>query len=963
MRNLTSFILCLLLFQLVAACTPGLTADQRAELWVLRTLNGMSLREMVSQMFIIGVPEADIAFNRELFEDLRREVMDFGAGGILLSEGDPFRQSALIAELQEQADLPLLVLQDMEQGAGTQVTFATEFPRAMAFGAAGDVEMAYRAGQVTGREARTLGVHMILAPVANISAMPANPALGNRTFGDEPIRVGQFVKRFIEGAQRNGVLATAKYFPRIAFGSEDSSRQEIDTSFIESAFVTPNVPRLLPFREAIDADVGAIMMTHIAVPDTTSGAASSAALSPEFSSNFLRERLAYDGLIVSDELDRSWLNNIEPDSVALLVASAGYDLLLSPSQPDLLRNALVKAVSNGRIPEERIRASVRRVLRAKARLDLHIGLQKGPQNSREKRFSSIPTLLTRPSHRAAAAEVARRSVVALRNNGAVPETGSSEHIMLVSIVDSTTRGRSTIFANAVKVYHEGKLILRSLTRDNWKSNMPEVGREASKQNLVIVADLTSDDKPAGDAITGILGSLSNLSAPVVFTVFGSPYNVTSASDDVDAILLSFGAADVSIRAMSDVLFGRAETSARLPISLSDTYARGSGLFLQQRFPRIGIPEEAGLDAEGISELDRILWGAIADSAFPGAAIAVGRGETIVHLKGYGRYTYEGGKRVSPSAIFDLASLTKVIVTTTAVMQLIEQDKLALNDAVSSYVPEFAENHKEGVTIRDLITHTGGLIPFRPFYETEHATRESVLSAILSDSLVYEPGTMSRYSDFGPIVIALIVEQITGQPFDEYARKAIFEPLGMINTGYRKISRVANPDIVPTERDNYFRNRLIQGDVHDETAYILGGTAGHAGLFSTAEDLAKFAYMIINDGRLGDETFLRPETIRLFTTAVDQDRIHTRALGWDTKSQAGYSAAGHYFGRLSFGHTGFTGTSIWFDRDQSLYVILLTNRVYPTRDNSKHRQIRPAVADIVFRSIRRRAEAVYFESAE
>jgi CubicO group peptidase (beta-lactamase class C family) len=256
-----------------------------------------------------------------------------------------------------------------------------------------------------------------------------------------------------------------------------------------------------------------------------------------------------------------------------------------------------------------------------------------------------------------------------------------------------------------------------------------------------------------------------------------------------------------------------------------------------------------------------------------------------------------------------------------------------------------------------------LIPFRPFYRQEGATRDTVLLSIYADTLIYEPGTDSRYSDFGPIVLAEVVERITGQPFASWTRDHIFEPLGMRNTGFRAADSTSDPDVVPTELDDYFRNRLVQGVVHDENAYLLGGTAGHAGLFSNVEDLARFAHMIIREGRVGSERFLRPETVRLFTTPVDKDGAHSRALGWDTKSPSGYSSAGRYFGRRSFGHTGFTGTSIWFDPDQSLYVILLTNRVYPTRENSKHVAVRPDVAEIVYRALEAASPAGPARAAE
>lgn len=228
------------------------------------------------------------------------------------------------------------------------------------------------------------------------------------------------------------------------------------------------------------------------------------------------------------------------------------------------------------------------------------------------------------------------------------------------------------------------------------------------------------------------------------------------------------------------------------------------------------------------------------------------------------------------------------------------------------------------------------------------SREALIDSVMAESLLYAAGTESRYSDLGMITLMLIIEEVTGQDFSTYTREQIYEPLGMYDTGFRTTG-AADAGVVPTEQDETFRGRLIQGEVHDETAWILGGVSGHAGLFSTASDLAKLGYMLVNEGQINGEQFLEAETIRLFTDAPDAEKS-TRALGWDTKSPEGYSSAGEEFGPNSFGHTGFTGTSFWVDPDEDLFVILLTNRVYPTRENRKITQVRPKVADIAHGAI-------------
>jgi CubicO group peptidase (beta-lactamase class C family) len=285
------------------------------------------------------------------------------------------------------------------------------------------------------------------------------------------------------------------------------------------------------------------------------------------------------------------------------------------------------------------------------------------------------------------------------------------------------------------------------------------------------------------------------------------------------------------------------------------------------------------------------------------------------------------------------------------MMLYERGRIDLEAPLADYLQEFGQAGKDSVTVRQVLTHTAGLKPFYSFEQMGITTREEVIDFIARDSLIYEPDSAYRYSDLGMIMLAVTVERITGEPFNDFLKRNLYEPLGMLATGFRPAGGLGtSPDVVPTEIDTAYRGGLVQGEVHDERAWMLGGTAGHAGLFSTAEDLARYAAMYLNGGVYNGRRFFKRETIDRFTTRFENDLDHTRALGWDTKSTTGYSSAGRLFGPRSFGHTGFTGTSIWIDPDEQLFVILLTNRVYPTRSNRKIYAVRPRVADTVFESI-------------
>jgi len=325
-----------------------------------------------------------------------------------------------------------------------------------------------------------------------------------------------------------------------------------------------------------------------------------------------------------------------------------------------------------------------------------------------------------------------------------------------------------------------------------------------------------------------------------------------------------------------------------------------------------------------------------DSAFPGATIAVGYGDSVVLLAAVGHYDADDKRPVTTETIYDLASLTKVIGLTTAAMMLVDSGKLDLDAPAQRYVPAFQGANKDRVTIRHLLTHSSGMPAWRPLY-AEAKTREEALALVDTTALLRQPGDTFVYSDLGAMVLAQAVQAVSGERLDDFLAARLFGPLGMTSTRYLPPESWRRR-IAATENDTVFRHRVLRGEVHDENAGRLGGVSGHAGLFSTAPDLARFATWLL---RLRTINSLH---VRDFTHKQGIPPGSSRALGWDTPSEN--SSAGTKMGPNAFGHTGFTGTSIWFDPDRNLFIILLTNRVNPTRANTKILQVRRRVADLV-----------------
>lgn len=355
----------------------------------------------------------------------------------------------------------------------------------------------------------------------------------------------------------------------------------------------------------------------------------------------------------------------------------------------------------------------------------------------------------------------------------------------------------------------------------------------------------------------------------------------------------------------------------------------------------------GMAVDRLEQIDRVIGKGIAAGGFPGAAVVVGRGNSIPYERAFGRLTYRGPGTDSVSAdstIYDIASMTKVVGTTTALMILYDEGKVHLDDKVQKFIPEFVGRWKDRVTVRELLEHRGGLAPGRELWHKARSPKHA-REMVVTTKLATRPGWLTMYSDMGADLLGWVVEAASGQRLDTFLHDRVFAPLGMRNTTFRPAAalkyRIAPTEMFPP------RGHPIRGEVHDENAYVLGGVVGHAGLFSTASDLAIFAQMMLNRGEYHGVRLIADSTVRLFTTRVADER----ALGWEVGD--GERGSGDYFDERAYGHTGFTGTSMWIDPTRDLFVILLTNRIHDSRARRPSlviADVRADVADVAVLSL-------------
>ena len=923
--------------------------------WADSVLATLTLEEKVGQILMARGFGHYISTESDEYRRLTRMVLEEKLGGLIIFQGDVYEEAILLNRMQRLAKVPLLVSGDFERGLAMRVRRGTYFPDAMAIGATRNAEHAYRIGQAIAKEGRALGVHQTYAPVADINDNPDNPVINTRSFGSDRDLVATMVAAFTRGTNDGGMISTAKHFPGHGNTAIDS---HLELPTLALSRVRLDTMELVPFRAAIDNGVMSMMIAHIAVPALDSIPGIPATLSRPIVTDVLRGELGFRGLVVTDAMDMQGVTRGFSIGEGVVMAfQAGADIVLMPADVQIAVNALLGAVKSGEISEARLTASVRKVLDVKEKIGLH--------KNRCVEIESIADQVASREHQKLARTVARDAITVLSNDNAALPIKQDDRRKIVSVVINDTEDNLAVINRSsnpwpmepVGAYFHSQFRNRyaslqafrvgpSTNQLDFDSVLAAVGRADMVVLPLYVKVRTSSGKiglPSN--MDGFLQKLQALRKPMVVVSFGNPY-ILGAFPTAQALVSAYADAEVLVDATVEALFGEIPVRGKLPVTISERFSFGSGLELNQSSLRIEEPAVAGFEESRLAAIDELITAAIRDSAFPAAQVAIVKDNLIVYNKSFGTYTYDRHSReISPRSMFDLASLTKVIATTSAVMKLVDQRRLSLDDPVGKYLPQFAAGPKAAITIRHLLTHTSGLAPFLKLYDVAK-TPEAALDTIYASRLVATPGDTMIYSDLGMITEAKLVEKITGMPLDVFVRQEFFEPLGLRQTMFNPPQSLWR-EVAPTEIDTVWRMRLVQGTVHDERSALLGGVAGHAGLFSTASDLAIFMQMLMNGGTYGGTRYLSDTSIALFTRR--QGTTSTRALGWDTKSATG-SSAGNRFSASSFGHTGFTGTSIWVDPDRKLCVIFLTNRVYPTRTNSKLFRIRPMLHDAVVRAL-------------
>ena len=920
--------------------------------WVDSVYRSMSLEERIGQLFMV---RAHSNLGPEHVRQVTRQIQDYKIGGLCFFQGTPTRQIELVNQYQSLSHIPLFISMDAEWGPAMRFKeYAVTFPHQLTLGAIQNNELIYQMGVEVARELKLVGVNLNFAPVVDINNNPKNPVINDRSFGEDKYNVTAKSYMYIKGMQDHGILACAKHFP----GHGDT---DVD-SHVALPVINHGTDRLwdielYPFKALAGTGLSAVMVAHLNIPAFDDRKNIPTTLSYNTITNVLKDSIGFEGLVITDALEMKAVSGNWPDGIVELKAfEAGNDILLLPNNLPLAVNKLKQAVNNNVITEERLAESVKKILRYKYSL----GLNERPpilstQNIADEMKSDSAVLLKEELIRAAATLV--RDEPSL-----IPLNGGKDIVSLALGASS-----DNAFQKEIQRFTSARL---------YQSDDPQItGQllrkfESEKRNNIYIISLHDMSKYASRnfGLSKLEVDMINAFArehQVLLVVFGSPYALTYF-DDIKTVTVGYENDAYTQSNMAQAIFGKVEFKGRLPVTASPLSAYNQGITTASvRVLQYGLPESVGIDGKILNQqIDSLVKTAIFEEAMPGCEVLVAKNNMIVFQKAYGHHTYENENPVELYDIYDLASITKVVAGTAAIMKLYENGKVSLDEPISLYLPEAKGTNKANLTLRNIMAHRAGLKPWIPFYEAtltndkerlpsdeyyrnqyseafpHEVTSNLFLRADYPDTIFQRilesplrSNTQYKYSDLGFYLIARLVENLTGQLLGEYVREQIYEPLGMTHTAFQPYKYFPMDKIVPTEEDGYFRHGRVQGYVHDMGSAMLNGISGHAGLFSDCRDLAVFFQMLINEGSYGGKEIFRPSTIREFTTRHPLD--NRRGIGFDMKSldvPDSRCNIAHLASPETFGHYGFTGTAAWADPANELVYIFLSNRTYPNYPN-------------------------------
>ena len=919
--------------------------------WVDSVFNSLSPDERLGQLFMVAAYS-----NKDLkhVKELKELIVKYNIGGLIWMQGGPVRQGKIANYFQSIAKTPLLYSIDGEWGLAMRLDSTPRYPKQMTLGAIRDDSLIYKMGRQIAFECKRMGIHVNFAPVADINNNPLNPVIGVRSFGENKYKVAYKSYMYMQGMQDQQVMANGKHFP--GHGDTDSDSHKT-LPYIGHSVERLDSVELFPFRYLFDRGLGSVMVAHLNIPSLDSTKNMPSTLSIRVVKDLLQEKLGFRGLIFTDALSMKGVTNFyAPGIVDVKALAAGNDVLLFSENVPKAMQEIKKAIARGELSREEVDAHCKKILHAK----YWCGLATKPEIVTRNLWKELETQQSADLND----KLAEAAITLLKNEkNFLPLRGTDTlRIAEVSIGVEEVNQLGNTLRNYSYVEHIG------LSHDAAPENIAAAMEKINGSDLVVLqinkATLKSENNYGmGNQTLRLIDSIASVK-PTVLVIVANPYllNMIPAVEKCKAILVSYEYIPSLLKASANALLGISRVNGRLPVSTAH-YPEGSGIDMEpmEKERRAALTESFLNSKFGV--VDSLALYGIAEKAYPGCQVVAMLDGQLIYQKSFGHYTYSSDALpVSNATMYDLASITKIASTSLALMKLNSEGKFDYRKRLGDYLPYLQGTNKADLLIEDVLSHQAGLQAWIPFYlqtlekngnykpgiyskesSDEYPVqvaknlfiaksyRDSVYKRLI-DSKVDPPGKYV-YSDLGYYFMQQIVEQISGKPLDEYVQD-IYAQTG-IGLRYHPLKYFSKIQVAPTENDEKFRKQIVQGYVHDPGAAMLGGVAGHAGLFGNAMEVAKVMQLFLNKGQLNGVRVIDSNVVKDFTSCHfcpgNRRGLCFEKPEPDMKKD---SPVNPECSLESYGHSGFTGTFAWADPKNRLVVVFLSNRVFPNADDNK-----------------------------
>jgi beta-N-acetylhexosaminidase len=920
--------------------------------WVDSVFNSLSPDERIAQLFMVAAYS-----NKDMkhVAEVRTLVEKYNIGGLIFMQGGPLREAKLNNYYQNKAKTPLLISIDGEWGLAMRLDSTPKYPRQMTLGAIKNDSLIFKMGKQIARECKRMGIHVNFAPVADVNNNPLNPVIGMRSFGENKYNVANKAVMYMKGLQAEGVMANGKHFP--GHGDTDSDSHKT-LPMISASKERMDSLELYPFKQLFDNGLSSIMVAHLFVPcyDSTKNTAST--LSPYIVQDLLKKQMGFQGLIFTDALNMKGVASFyDPGMVDVKALLAGNDVLLFAENVPKAIEQIKLAIEKKQITQDEIDERCKKILKAKYWCGLSQKQYVNPKNL----FSDLNTKASFVMN----TQLAEASVTLLKNSNAILPLRRLDTLKIIEV--SIGDSKENLFSETINKY--AAIDHLGVTHEASKKERDTLLAKLKKYDVVLLQVNKTSYYPAKDfgCTAGSIDLINSIceNNTTIACLFSNPYllNKLNNINKAAAILNGYEYNLFSQKALADAVMGAITVNGSLPVS-TNLFKIGTGIEINKSIRVQYVePEQIGVNSLKLNAIDSIANIGIKENAYPGCQIIALKGGKVFFQKNFGKQTYDAkSSKINDNTIYDLASLTKILSSSLALMKLSNDKLFDYEKHLDYYFPELKGSNKSDINYKDMLTHQSGLPSWLPFWQKTVTKKSDYKTGYYSDtyseqfpiqvaknlyvvkdfndsiynqimSCKMEETCKYVYSDIGYYFSKILIEKLAKQPLNSFVEKQFYKPLNLGLT-YLPLNKYPENQIAPTENDLKFRKQLIRGYVHDQGAALMGGVAGHAGLFGNANDVALVMQMLLNNGAYAGEQLLDSAIIKQYTSSHFSD--NRRGLCFDKPEfdEKKASPVTKECSLKSFGHSGFTGTFAWADPENDLIFVFLSNRIYPSADENK-----------------------------